>query len=432
MVVGIAVMLGGVLYVLIAGPTLLELARRLEREAGLAQRLSTAYEVASAGGPRNAVTYALLADVENRSEALDVSSAGRLSRTRPLTVSVSVVTVAAVIALLVPVPNRQPVSVAASVGGATTTTPSEAEGRTITELAHVLDLVAERSRNSYLQAVAESLGDLADRIEAGTVAGDEAQATVTELTQHLQAAAREVGGSFQQTIESILGAASASMIAPTQLGPLDSAEALDGAAPVNSEPLQAASSAITPSLPDIYMAFDKILSEYEYDPSSLGLRPPGSAQAEGASDAGFYGGVMLAETDPNAAPADSPVAGRVAGQGGGDVAGAAQRSSDSAGDAAGAGEAGLGAGSDSFLSVEVETTAVAALPNNERADGSFSEVELLPSVGSNSARLLDSASSVGAFTRSNESTYASHGIGGSHADVVTRYFTPARDSRDDD
>ena len=305
--------------------------------------------------------------------------------------------------------------------------PAAAHAATVTELAEILHLAAERSQSTYLRAVADSFTELSDRLASGTVSETEAERTSQELAQHLLAAAREVGGAFQQAIESSLADGAVADDSGVVLDPAasDSAEAsLNQAGAATAA--QSVGVAATEAVPSIYMAFDKVIAEYEYDPISLGLRPPGAELSSSRVESDIYGGVLTAQTDPNAPAPEAPFAGRVQGEGGGDVAGAAERSSDGAGDAAGAGGAELSA-APAIADGPVDT-AVAALPQNERTDGRFAEVELLPDVPDGFVAVPLTLGAGQTFVRAAESSSAARGIGGTYRDVVARYFTPAAGS----
>ncbi|HET8985214.1 MAG TPA: hypothetical protein VFN03_05600, partial [Trueperaceae bacterium] len=288
---------------------------------------------------------------------------------------------------------------------------------------HVLDLVAERAENDYLRAVAGSFSEFSEQLSRGEVSGAEAARTSQELAEHLLAAARDVGGAFQQAIEASLGGAlegSASMAALRDVTLAEEA----GAAQLGAQATATTSVQASEQPPSIYMGFEKIVAEYEYDPSTLGMAPERMNRGASAPDADFYGGVLNAQEDPNATAPEAPFAGRIQGQGGGEVAGAAERSSDRAGDAAGAGGAGLEAGAASPAGARQTDVAVAALPRNEDEGGQFSEVEMLPGESEIAVRLPLAPGDPVVFTRAQESSSSSRGIGGTYKDVVARYFTP--------
>jgi hypothetical protein len=418
------VALAGLVIAALVRPSLLEFARRLDSRLGQSQRLATAFEVLEAGGPDTVVSHALIADVERRSEGLDARTAGRSNAVRPLARAAVAAAILGIAALLVPVPVL-PTSAGATVDRASSpaTAPDGADVAAVSELAHVLELVAERAENDYLRAVAGSFTEFSEQLARGEISGAEADRTSQELAEHLLAAARDVGGAFQQAIEASLGGASGSsadMAALRDVALAEDAVEAQGDAPVSTP----TSVQAREQPPSIYMGFEKIVAEYEYDPSTLGLAPEGANRGVGEPDADFYGGVLNAQQDPNATPPEAPFAGRVQGQGGGEMAGAAERSSDRAGDAAGAGGADLGAGAASPASAGSPGVAVAALPRNENELGQFTEVEMLPGESQAAVRLPLTSGSPAMFTRAQESSSSSRGIGGTYKDVVARYFTP--------
>ena len=84
----------------------------------------------------------------------------------------------------------------------------------------------------------------------------------------------------------------------------------------------------------------------------------------------------------------------------------------------------MGGGADAFLDLEAEATAAAALPWNERADGRFTEVELVPDAVLGEARAFERDTAAGPFRRTDEAASVARSVGVAYRDVVSRYFMP--------
>lgn len=423
---------GGLLIWLVASaarsPSLLDIARRVDRLLGQSESFSTSYEVLTSGARANVVTRSLLADVEERTARLPVSSTGWRRGGNKLTWIAAGSAVIAATLLFAPIPARRvPVAARPPVADRLTAQERAEEAATLAGVAQLLDLVAEQEDSDYLRAVGNSFSDLAARVGSGEVGGNESERLAQELTQHLQAASQEVGGRFADAVsEAFAGPA----VSPDSgAGSPASAEQVSTSAegePVMGDatpqaPVEAAGADLNSSY---YESLNALMDQFEADPAAVGVRPERSSARYSSDGDGFYGGVLNAETDPNAVAPQQAALGRSEGQAGGAAVGAAERSSDAAGDAAGQGGAEFGVGSASFLDLAVEGGEMSALQRNESDDGKFVEMELVPRADDAVASSGAAQTMVPAFSRADESAFTTRGIGAEHADVVSRYFTP--------
>lgn len=429
--------LGVALGLLVAGiraPSLLALSRRADRVLDQAQRLSTAYEVQSRGAPSSLIERALLTEVEELATTLAWPSVGRSSWRRPIPIAIAFAIALAAAALVVPVPNA-PNRRAGAELPATAARPDRRAQDAITaqRVAELLQRVAETEESPYLQAVATSFADLADRLASGSIDAAEADRVLQELVGHLEVAARDVGGAFGAALEAALAGQQGVPASEAVPGPAsapaagDPARADAGADTPGGDPSRSADAA-SPTNADasMYMALDTLVREYEGEvlgPTQRAIR------ADPTSEDAFYGGVLNADTDPNAPPQEAAGM-RADAPGAGDVAGAAQQSSERAGDAAGDGQADLAGASDAFLGAEADATRSAALPRNENESGRFVEVELVPDTVLGSARAFERDVAAGPFRRADEAAFVTRTIDATYRDVVSRYFLPGTISSD--
>lgn len=422
-VAGSAMILAGILMTLwhaLTSPSLLELARRLDHGAKQRQAFSTAWEVLAGQGPRSVVESRLLATVEEASQDVEVRSARGAGGPWGLA-AVSALVLASV-AIAVPVPGRVVGDVTTAQRQPADLTWTEEELATLAGVAELLDLAAQRADDQYLRAVASSFADLAADVESGTISAAEAERSLEDLMSHLSEAARQAGGPLAAAVERALSSVPASAA---------------GRLSADTSGSETSSSAVTEALPDAassdtaqatadpsasyYMALRNLVDELGGEEAGRGVRSGQPGAGEGAMDDSFYGGVLRAETDPNAA---APAGPRVQAEGGGDAAGAAQKSSEGAGDAAGAGGAALFDIFDPLAPVQAEIGTEALLPRNESDEGQYVEIEMIPQAGGSTAEDGDHDVTVPAFVRAAESASATRGLGPEHLDVVSRYFTP--------
>lgn len=410
--VGAASFLVGVVAALCLAPSPLRVARHLDRRLGLAQRLSTAWEVAARTGPGgwNALERALLRETERVSLGMDVASAWRSPRAARASLSTAAVASALIaLSLVVEVPERNAL-VADPLAA-----PTLAEIETLGRVARLLEQAAEREESGYLRAVAASFDELRLDLERGAVDGEQRDRRLAELTRHLVAAANDVGGAFADAVN-------AAVAGLPEAGPPE--QARSDVAPGSGEPAR-------PALPEelahgakpFFDALGTLAERLEQSPTGS---PRARASGGNAVPEGFYGGVLNAQTDPNAtAPEQAPTL-RGEGAAGGNVAGAAERSTDGAGDAAGGGRALPPAGSDGFLDLEFEAATLAALPDAERGEGRTTELEVVPATRLHGDAALGLAGPR-VFDRADEAAFTEHAVGSAYRQVVSRYFTPNQD-----
>lgn len=412
-------------------PTLLDMARRVDRLFGQSERFTTSLEVLAAGGPANAVSAALVSDVGERASRLKLWSAGwARSSGRGLSVSALVGVLVAGLLLSLPMPSRTIFRTdPAGAGARVLNLPAKAEVDTLMGVAELLDVVAEQEENDYLRAVAASLSDLADKLDSRVVTAEEAGRSVQELAEHLRLASQEVGGDFARAVEEAF-LSPALQASPNTEGSLanetfDVASASDDAG--REKPGQVNRAEVGDDAALTYGSLSSLVEQFDRDPQSMGIRGSDTQDGSALVDC-FSEGVFCDNPIPSTplltdAP-DSPLQNI----GGGLPIGAAQRSNDAPGDAAGKGTTELGNGSDAFLDLATQTGGLAALPINERDDGEFVATELVPEeeplVPSSSAYSITPP----AFARGDEAASLYIGIGAGHAEVVRRYFTPGSES----
>ena len=402
-------------------PSLLDVARRVDRLLGQSERFSTAFEVLEGGGPSNVVARALVAEVEERAARLDAALAGWARRRDGLGKAAAFATLLAAAVMVMPVPAR---GVVGGTGAPALAAAARArDAVTLAGIAELLDLVGEQEDSDYLRALAASFTDLSARVSSRAVSAAEADMVAQELAEHLQVAAQDVGGAFAAAVE----AAFAPEVGRAAMGsnaPGSEATRSGRSGGAAEEPAAASRGGADDPSASYYRSYDFLMERFEADPTSVGVRPQRQAGSTVAGDASFYGGVLNADTDPNATPSQQTALGRSEGRAGGAPAGAAERSSDAAGDGAGQGGSDLGALSDAFLDLPAQGVEAAALPRNQREDGEFVEMELVPLSDAGAASATVPASVAPAFVRSEEAAFAFRGIGPEHAVVVSRYFTP--------
>jgi hypothetical protein len=405
---------------------LLDLARRADRVHGQEQRLSTSLEVQARGGPTSLVAALLVQDAERRATELDWGLVGRTPWPRWAWPVVATLFAVSVAATAVPVPDR----VVRVAGGAPVpivdADRAARDAESVARFAELLSEVSQAEDSPYLQAVAASFADLAERITDGTIDAVEASRALEELVGHLREAAREVSPAFAEAV----GAAFANTAAGAALG--DEPPSSDGAsaeagssdgdptAPAGEVPAVDPAAAANASM---YLALEDLAGEMTENAGGLGLRTQRPQALDPLSEDAFYGGVLNAETDPNAAPAE-PSGFRVQADGAGDAVGGAEQSSERAGDAIGGGSADLGGGSDGFLGLDAETVAGEALPWNEREDGRYVEVELVPDAVMGEARPFARDVAAAPFVRADEAASTARTVGATYRSVVGRYFMP--------
>lgn len=403
----------------VRSPSLLDMAHRIDELFDQAERFTTTYEVLLDGGPSNVVSRALFGEVQERARALDAAKAGwprHGRRLGPITIGAVLVALAV---LTVPVPARSGVPNAPSAQ-AGAHGDMAADAATLAGMAELLDLLAEQEDSDYLAALAASFDELADSVGSRTISADAAERAADELSRHLIAASREVGGAFAQVVQQAFAELPGMSVA--DLSPAGS-EASRGAG-ADAGSVAAPDGAAVDGSPNPYLsAFEGLLDLFSEDQAAVGLRSTRPSYF-GPDSPDFHGGALQQWTDPNAATPMQQAFARTLGPPGDAASGAAERSSDAPGDAAGGGAAELGTGTDAFLDLESGLGPVAELPSNERENGAYIEMELVPQVEPDAAAGASLPSPPPAFARADESAFTSLGIGSEHAGAVSRYFTP--------
>ena len=418
-------------YVVGQAPSLLVLARRADRVLDQAQRLSTALEVRSRDAARGTVERALLADADARAGQLDwrfVASAG-WPRWASAAIVVSLLVAALGLGFEMPDGQRR---VGPTHAASARVELTSAEVAAVQGFSDLLTEIAAAEESAYLRAVATSFEELALQMADGSMDAAGASRALAELVAHLQVASTEVSSAFAEAVSASLASlvpGATPDLAAAGDGGGDSNrggdDARDGesASGAPETPVAPGADAVGSAPASYYTALQDLAGEIRDSAGGLGLRSQRTQSADGGAldESTFYGGVLNAETDPNAASLQAGA--RIDAPGAGVAVGAAEQSSDRAGDAAGEGSAVLG-GDRGFLDLDAESVASTPLPWNERDDGRFVEVELVPDTVVGEARAFERPVSAGAFRRMDESPTVSYTIAETYGDVVARYFLP--------
>jgi hypothetical protein len=425
LVVAAVVAAAGVALALLRAPSLLALAQQADHLLAQEQRLSTALEVLDGRTATSKLSPILLAEADARAPTLAWSTIGRIPGGRAWAIALAAAGSLAGAALMVPVPtfagDRAPSTLEERPLSADRAAGDAASALRVAEL---LERVAESERSTYLQAVATAFRDYAEELAGDGLSESDAARRVEELLEHLASAAEEVGGSFA---ESMRAAFEAGAPARPQVAAAEGAGGSERSEDERGDGAEAGTEGVPEPPVDadasMFFSLESVIRGLENVTTGVALvqrRPRPGADDEGLN--AFYGGVARAERDPNAIPPEG-LAPRSEGAGAGEAVGAAEASSDREGDAAGAGSAALEGQGD--LRDDVTTTAHAALPRNERADGRFVEVDLLPEeTGSSAGRALERSMPERPFRGVDEAAAAARWIGAAHRDAVSRYFMP--------
>lgn len=420
----------GLLVALLRAPSELQIARRADRHLGLEQRLSTSWELLTRGsqGPSagaqaaNVMARSLLLEVEGLAPSLSFGTLWRSTAVDRFTFFGSLLSLALlVVALTVPVPTR---AAPVSAGVAEATVADQVA--TLDRVAELLDRSAELEESDYLRAVAASLAELRDDLADGKVSAEQRDERIEELARHLMAAANQIGGGFGAAVAGALEAAADSGLRPAE-GQLGQAEDGPGG-PVAGRPALDLPPELAHGAASFFGALDSLSESLE---RAHAAAPNGRAASDPAVLEGFYGGVLNAQTDPEAAAPDVTETIRTDGPAAGQAVGAAERSTDGAGDAAGAGSGPLQPGSQAFLEQDVGAIVATALPQAQVNDGGTVPVELVPGTRLSSAGAA-AAGSPRTFSRSEEAAFSERGIASTYAAAVSRYFTPDKDRNADE
>src|SRR5690606_31236396 len=132
-------------------PTLLDMARRIDRLERQEERFATGLEVLAAGGPATAVSAALITDLGERVARLHMGSVGwarRWGRTFSIAALLGIIVCGPL--LVLPVRTRT-FSEAGSSVTRELTLPVDVEVATLAGVAELLELVAEQEGSEYLR-----------------------------------------------------------------------------------------------------------------------------------------------------------------------------------------------------------------------------------------------------------------------------------------
>lgn len=416
-VFGIA-MLARLVVATMRAPTLVDIARLLDRHHDLHERMSTALEVAATRDADEStatlVTDAAIEDAIALSRNVDVRSALRLTWPRwGWLLPIGVVATAAVMVSAPPPPSTWE--------SATTAIVVDAEeeraviDRTIEAVDRLVQLLEQESTHrddAYLRAVRESFAEFGERLRNEDIDAETARAILDNLVGHLERASAESDDVVATLVTGFNpegGGASGGATPP--------ADQVGEGGGVGEEDAPPADQAIeptrgTPSLDELLSSLERALEEAERAAADR----PGSlmrTDQEGADD--FYGlelnreeaglGVMRQDGDAAGAPV-----------------GAADESDDRAGDAAGDGS-GDPLGEHAVSLGEHESREDVALATDEIEGGRRIGTEAPPLVTGprRGGATVDAPLPV---HRVDEATAGAENVRWGHVQVVSRYFLP--------
>jgi hypothetical protein len=428
----ITVLAGGIVLTALRAPSLLALARRADHRYAQAQRMSTAYEVLGRSDPATTVVRALLIDVDRRARDVDWPAVARTPLPRATGMVATLVVVIGLLAVWVPVPELERSSSVSSAAPTGPAVPRDLERAVLDaaaagRVAELLAAAPETARSPYVQAVAASFDDLAERLATGMLSEAETEKLLDELFDHLRSAARQAGGGLESLVDAAL-APPASGDGSLSAGPTMPQDA--GSTPIGLDGEDVDLGDLTDADRTIMGApspspLDRLAASLEAEAAAVAVARAGRPDGIDAADLDdFYGGVARAATDPRSLERSSGMRADEA-AGAGDVAGVAQASNERAGDGAGEGRGGIGSGDDSFLfGDDPESIETVALPRNEREEGRRTQLELIPDEVLAAARSSDVTRPDGPFGRSDEADTTTRAIGPAHRQAVSRYFSP--------
>lgn len=185
-----ASLLVGLGFLAFRAPSAVSLATRIDRDAGLHDRLPTALELTVARGEPSLVAKAAIEDALRHLDRAQPRRALPLRWPRwgwALPLAAALLAVALQSAPLPPPPLATPVAPATLVA----TLSSERLEANVERVVAVLETDPVRGRDPYVQAVAESLSNLAQRVRDGEVEASSALMEFDRLMAHLQRAVAE-------------------------------------------------------------------------------------------------------------------------------------------------------------------------------------------------------------------------------------------------
>lgn len=396
-------------------PSLLDVARWLDRDADLDERLSTALEVEGTPSAASLVARAAIEDANAHVGRARIDSAVPWRWPRwGMALSIGLLTGVTVV-IAVPQPSTErPASVTTSVDDDTASAILERTGATVDRIARVLADDPARAEDAYVRAVADAFDDLSERIRGGELDEEGAQRALDQLLSHLL---RAVEGRDDDAIATLVtnyldsGRAHDDGTRPadaTNDGAADPGDA--PAAERRSEPGTAA-----PSLEQMLADLERALDEAERVASD---RPPAAVVSDDAAGDFFYGVDLsqLSERQPGGLVQE--------GEGAGTPVGAAELSDDRPGDAAGDGLQGESPDGPPVSLGDVDASDDVLVATDEIEGGRRVTVETDPTASSGPRSGGASLDAPLPAHRADEAAIARESFATAYAAVVSAYFTP--------
>ena len=402
-------------------PSLVDVARWLDRDAGLDERLSTALEVEEALGaigPAATASLVVRAAVEDAHAHVGRARVARAIAWRwprwPATLAAGLIAGIAVV-LITPEPPIGATSVDAAINDAATTAAlMERTIETTERIARVLADDPATADDAYVRAVAEAFDDLSERLRTGALDEAGAERELGDLLAHLL---RAVEGRDDDTIATLVtnyldsGRVHDDGARPTDAAGSDpDAQADAPSAQRRTEPGTA-----TPSLESMLADLERALAEAERVAAE---RPPPAVASDDTGGDFFYG-VDLSQLDER-----RPSGLRQDGDAAGAPIGAADLSDDRPGDAAGDGLQGEGFDGAAVRLGDVEASDDVLVATDEIEGGRRITVETDPIAGDGPRTGGASLDAPLPSHRADEAAVAREGLAYAYAEVVSAYFTP--------
>ena len=395
-------------------PNLIDVARWLDRDADLDERLSTALEVEGTPAAASLVVRAAIEDANAHVGRARIASAVPWRWPR-WSVALSVGLLAGVaVVIATPRPSTaQPASVAMSVDNATAAVLLERTRTTVDRIARVLADDPASAEDAYVRAVADAFNDLSERIRGGELDEQGAQRELDQLLAHLLRAVEErEDDAIATLVTNYLDSGQAHDDGARPLDATNEASAVQGDAPASERRTERGTAA--PSLEQMLADLERALAEAEQVAAD---RPPPAVANDDASD--FFYAADLSQLDqrrPSGLVQDGEAAGT--------PVGAAELSDDRAGDAAGDGLQGEGPDAPSVTLGNVDTSDDVLVATDEIEGGRRVTVETdptAPTVPRSGGASLDAPLPA---HRADEAAVTRESFATAYAAVVSAYFTP--------
>jgi hypothetical protein len=408
------VLAGGMVVAALRAPSIEQLARRADQILGLRERISTAIEIESRTGNRPVVVAAMIADAARHGSAIRPAALAAYSLPRTaLVVPIAAIAAAAVMFVL-PVHTA---SVRERVEARLSTTFGAGEGAAtaddISQVAGVIGDEAAARGDAYMEAVGNTLDDLAERVTASPqmTRGDVIK-ELDALMEHAAAAGTGWRDSTGERVPLLFEALENAIALPPVAGSTNAEVAepqLDEAPGYNPELTN--SNAPPPS------GIDSVLEDLEWrnDAAQSGTM---SWAGERAEIPGFARTVQ-----PDAAP--PPKAGQRKA-----LDDAPALETEDAGDGANHQVAGDGTQAIGAVPVaqqiDLQTTSELALSGTDSGEGRSIKVEFTPQTEVTAVTEESLAVSTEAWRKSPESDARRYSIGIDDRDAVSRYMRALR------